>query len=89
MIKSAVNQLMPVHPNPFNTVLKSGIMPQTWCNGIITQFLKVVLIAIPQTTVEYVFPVVLENYSVQFSTKDFFITLQSRLIFYINLKVVS
>ena len=40
-----------------------------------TVFKKVVLKMIPQTTVEYVFPVVLENYSVQFSTKDFLITL--------------
>ena len=42
---------------------------------------------IPLTTVEYVFKVALENYSVQFWTKDFLITL-SRLLFYINLKLV-
>ena len=32
MIKSAVNELMPVYLKLFNTVLRSGIMPQTWCN---------------------------------------------------------
>jgi len=36
MIISAVNELMPVYLKLFNTVLKSGTMPQTWCNGIIT-----------------------------------------------------
>ena len=40
MIKSAVNEFMPVYPKLFNTVLKSGIMPQTWCNGIITPIFK-------------------------------------------------
>ena len=35
------------------------------------QFLNVVLKAIHQTTVEFVFPVVLENYFVQFSIRDF------------------
>ena len=37
----------------------------------IHQFLNVVLKAIHQTTVEFVFPVVLENYFVQFSIRDF------------------
>ena len=36
MIKSTVNELMPVYLKLFNTVLRSSIMPQTWCNGIIT-----------------------------------------------------
>ena len=40
MIKSAVNELMPVYLKLFNTVLRSGIMPQTWCNGIITPIFK-------------------------------------------------
>lgn len=31
---------MPVYLKLFNTVLKSGIMPQTWCNGIITPIFK-------------------------------------------------
>ena len=40
MIKSAVNELMPVYLKLFNTVLRSGIMPQTWYNGIITPIFK-------------------------------------------------
>lgn len=42
MSKSAVNELMHASLSKilFNTVLKSGIMPQTWCNGIITPILK-------------------------------------------------
>ena len=40
MIKSAVNELMPDYLKLFNTVLRSGIMPQTWCNGIITPIFK-------------------------------------------------
>ena len=40
MIKSAVNELMPVYLKLFNTFLRSGIMPQTWCNGIITPIFK-------------------------------------------------
>ena len=31
---------MPVYLKLFNTVLKSGVMPQTWCNGIITPIFK-------------------------------------------------
>ena len=71
MIKSAINELMPVYLKLFSTVLRSGIMPQAWCNGIITPTLKVVLKVIHQTTVrvEFVFPVVLKNYSVHFSTR--------------------
>ena len=40
MIKSAVNELMPVYLKLFNTVLRSGITPQTWCNSIITPIFK-------------------------------------------------
>ena len=40
MIKSALNELMPDYLKLFNTVLRSGIMPQTWCNGIITPIFK-------------------------------------------------
>ena len=36
LIKSAVNELKPVYLKLFNTVLRSGIMPHTWCTGIIT-----------------------------------------------------
>ena len=38
--KSAVNELMSVYLKLFNTVLKSGVMPQTWCNGIIKPIFK-------------------------------------------------
>ena len=40
MIKSAVNELITVYPKLFNTVFKSGILPQTWCNCIITPIFK-------------------------------------------------
>ena len=40
MIKPAVNELMPVYLKLFNTVLKSNVMSQTWCNGIITPIFK-------------------------------------------------
>ena len=40
MIKSSLNQLMPVYLKLFNTVLRSGTMPQTWCNGLITPIFK-------------------------------------------------
>ena len=40
MIKSALNKLMPFYLKLFNTVLRSGIMPQTWCNSIITPIFK-------------------------------------------------
>ena len=40
MIKSAVNELMPDYPKLFNTVLDSGYVPQTLCNGIITPIFK-------------------------------------------------
>ena len=36
MIKSAVNELMAIYLKLFTTLLRSGSMPQTWCNGIIT-----------------------------------------------------
>ena len=40
MIISAVDELTPVYLKLFNTVLISGIMPQTWCNGVITPIFK-------------------------------------------------
>ena len=67
---------MPVYLKLFDTVFRSGIMPQTWGNCIITPVFV------------FFFVVVLENYSVQFGHKDFLITL-NRLIFYINLKLIS
>ena len=52
MIKFFSNELMPVYLELFNTVLGSGIMLQTWCNGIITTTVKSGVKVIPQTTVE-------------------------------------
>ena len=52
MIKSAVNELMPVYLKLFNTVLRSDIMLQTWCNGIIKPIVRRGVKVIPQTTVE-------------------------------------
>ena len=40
MIKSSLNELMPVYLKLFNAVLSSGTMPQTWCGGIITPIFK-------------------------------------------------
>ena len=40
MIKSAVNELMPIYLKLFTTLLRSGNMPQTWCNGIVTQIFE-------------------------------------------------
>jgi len=40
MIKSSLNQLMPVYLKLFNAVLSSGTMPQTWCSGLITPIFK-------------------------------------------------
>ena len=36
MIKSSLNELMPVYLKLFNTVLDLGTMPQMWCDGLIT-----------------------------------------------------
>ena len=58
MIKSSLNELMPVYLKLFNAVLSSGTMPQTWCGGLITESLKVGLKMIPQIIREYVFLVV-------------------------------
>ena len=40
MIKSSLNELMPIYLQLFNAVLKLGIMPQTWCDGLITSICK-------------------------------------------------
>ena len=40
MIKSSLNELMPVYLKLFNAVLSSGTMPQTWCGGLITPIFK-------------------------------------------------
>ena len=40
MIKSSLNQLMPVYLKLFNAVLSSGTMPQAWCGGLITPIFK-------------------------------------------------
>ena len=34
MIKSSLNELMPVYLKLFNAVLSSGTMPQTWSNMV-------------------------------------------------------
>ena len=40
MIKSSLNELMPVYLKLFNTVLDLGTMPQLWCDGLITPIFK-------------------------------------------------
>ena len=80
MIKSSLNQLMPVYLKLFNTALRSGTVPQTWCNGLITPIFQ------NGTYVESVFLAVLGNYFAQFSTKDFLNT-SSHLRYFINLKL--
>ena len=40
MIKSSLNELMPVYLKLFNTVLDLGTMPQMWCDGLITLIFK-------------------------------------------------
>ena len=40
MIKSSLNELMPVYLKLFNTVLDLGTMPQMWCDGLITPIFK-------------------------------------------------
>ena len=40
MIKSSLNELMPVYLKLFNTVLDLGAMPQMWCDGLITPTFK-------------------------------------------------
>ena len=40
MIKSSLNELMPIYLKLFNAVLTSGTMPQTWCGGLITPIFK-------------------------------------------------
>jgi len=40
MIKSSLNELMPIYLQLFNAVLKSGIMPQTWSYRLITPIFK-------------------------------------------------
>ena len=41
MIKSSLNELMPVYLKLFNTVFDLGIMPHTWFDGLITPILNV------------------------------------------------
>ena len=40
MIKSSLNELMPVYLQLFNKALSSGTMPQNWCDGLITPIFK-------------------------------------------------
>ena len=78
---------MPVYLKLFNTVFDLlGTMPQTWCDGpILHQVLNLVLKTTHQTTGEFVFPVVVENYFAQFSIRDFLNTLTS-IIYFTSLK---
>ena len=40
MIKASLNEVMPVYHKLFNTILSLGIMPLTWCGGLITPIYK-------------------------------------------------
>ena len=40
MIKSSLNELIPVYLKLFNTVLDLGTMPQMWCDGLVTPIFK-------------------------------------------------
>ena len=40
MIKSSLNELMPIYLQLVNAVLKWGTMPQTWCDDLITPIFK-------------------------------------------------
>ena len=85
MIKSSLNELIPIYLKLFNAVLTSGTMPQTWCGGLITPIFKSGTKVIPQMIEEFVFLVVLGNDFAQFSIKDFSSTF-SRVTYFINLK---
>ena len=55
--------------------------------ALLHQFLNVVLKAIHQITVEFVFPIVLANYCAQFAIRDFFNTFTC-IINFTSLKLV-
>ena len=40
MIKSSLNELMPVYLQLFNKAFSSGTRPQNWCDGLITPIFK-------------------------------------------------
>ena len=40
MIKASIDTLMPVYEKLFNSILKQGTMPQTWCGGLISPIYK-------------------------------------------------
>ena len=40
MIKSSLNELMPIYLQLFNAVLTSSTIPQKWCGGLITPIFK-------------------------------------------------
>ena len=67
MIKASIQEMMPAYLKLFNSILTSGIMPNTWCRGLITP------ISVNQeeemnhhTTEEFVSPAVWENNFVLF-----------------------
>lgn len=89
MIKFSLNELMPVSLKLFNTIFDLGIMPQTWCDGLITPIFKCGTKRDLSNSVEFVFPVVLENYVAQFSIRDFLNTLTYiPVIYFTSLKLV-
>ena len=40
MIKTSLNEMMPVYHKLFNTILYLGVMPKNWCGGLITPVFK-------------------------------------------------
>ena len=85
MIKSSLNELLPIYLKLFNAVLTAGTMPQTWGGGLITPIFKSGTKSDPPNYREFVFLVVLGNYFAQFSIRDFSSTF-SRVTYFINLK---
>ena len=71
MIKSSLNELMPVYLKLFNTVLDLGTMPHMWSDGLITPIFKCGTKGDLLNCREFVFLVELENYFAQFAITDF------------------
>ena len=57
IIKTSLNEMMPVYHKLFNTILYLGVMPKNWCGGLITPVLS---------RDRSAFPVAWENCSVLF-----------------------
>ena len=71
MIKSSLNELMPVYLKLFNTVLDLGTMPQVWCDGLITPIFKCGTKSDPSNYRGICISSCIGNYFVQFSIRDF------------------